>query len=135
MVVLAVKLLLQDPAKMFFKNYIRRITKKEPESDGFANFRDRVNNVRFTGVEPQPLDPEVQSRAWRDAWKDYLIIGLATLIPSIGIYMGGLPAYIRHAYEGTTPIVNNYLPARPAPHKYFAVSAQRDILKLYSAAD
>ena len=109
MVVLAVKLLLQEPLKMMFKNQIRRITKKEPESDGFANFRDRVNNIRFTGVERQPLDPEVQSRAWRDAWKDYLIIGLATLIPSIGIYMGGLPAYIRHAYEGTTPIVNNYL--------------------------
>ena len=109
MVVLAVKLLLQDPAKMFFKNYIRRITKKEPESDGFANFRDRVNNVRFTGVEPQPLDPEVQSRAWRDAWKDYLIIGLATLIPSIGVYMGSLGAFIDNAYHGTTPVVNNYL--------------------------
>ncbi|TFG95248.1 hypothetical protein E4H12_13655, partial [Candidatus Thorarchaeota archaeon] len=40
MVVLAIKLLLQDPLKMRFKNVIRSITKKEPESDGFANFRD-----------------------------------------------------------------------------------------------
>ena len=51
--VLAIKLLLQDPLKMRFKNVIRRITRREPESDGFANFRDRVNNIRFEGVEPQ----------------------------------------------------------------------------------
>jgi hypothetical protein len=70
MLVLGIKLLLQDPLKMRFKNIIRRITKREPESDGFSGFRDRVNNIRFEGVEPQPLDPEVQSRVWRDAWKD-----------------------------------------------------------------
>ncbi|MHA1422842.1 MAG: stage II sporulation protein M [Candidatus Thorarchaeota archaeon] len=107
MVVLAIKLLLQDPLKMRFKNVIRRITKKEPESDGFTNFRDRVNNIRFEGVEPQPLDPEVQSRAWRDAWKDYLIIGLATLIPSISAYMGDLPGWV--ARGGTFGEMNTYL--------------------------
>ncbi|MGY5858557.1 MAG: stage II sporulation protein M [Candidatus Thorarchaeota archaeon] len=107
MVVLAIKLLLQDPLKMRFKNVIRSITKKEPESDGYANFRDRVNNIRFEGVEPQPLDPEVQSRAWRDAWKDYLIIGLATLIPSISAYMGDLSGWI--ARGGVFGEMNTYL--------------------------
>ena len=94
MVVLGVKLLLQDPLKMRFSNVIRRITKREPESDGFRGFRDRVNNIRFEGVEPQPLDPEVQAKAWSSAWKDYVIIGLATLIPSISAYVGTLPQYI-----------------------------------------
>jgi len=47
MLVLGIKLLLQDPMKMRFKNVIRRITKREPESDGFSNFRDRVENIRF----------------------------------------------------------------------------------------
>ncbi|MGY5879797.1 MAG: stage II sporulation protein M [Candidatus Thorarchaeota archaeon] len=109
MVVLAIKMLLQDPLKMRFKNIIRRITRREPESDGFANFRNRIKNIRFEGVEKQPLDPEVQARAWREAWKDYLIIGLATIIPSISIYMGSLPAWIDLQVNGTLPVVNNYL--------------------------
>jgi len=107
MFVLALKLLLQDPLKMRFKNVIRRITKREPESDGFANFRDRVNNIRFEGVEPQPLDPAIQSKAWRDAWKDYLIIGLATLIPSISAYMGSLGDWIDNG--GAFGEINTYL--------------------------
>ena len=94
MVILALKLLLQEPMKMRFKNIIRRITKREPESDGFSSFGDRVNNIRFEGVEPQPLDPEVQAKASRDAWKDYVIIGLATLIQTISVYMGTLPTFI-----------------------------------------
>ncbi|MHA2396024.1 MAG: hypothetical protein ACXAC0_04915, partial [Candidatus Thorarchaeota archaeon] len=94
MVVLAAKLALQDPMKMRFKNLIRGITRREPESDGYTSLGDRVANLTFEGVEPQPLNPEVQARAWRDAWKDYLIIGLATLIPSIPIYIGGLPSFI-----------------------------------------
>jgi hypothetical protein len=94
MLVLAAKLALQDPMKMRFKNIIRSITKREPESDGYTGLSDRVNNITFEGVEPQPLNPEVQARAWRDAWKDYLIIGLATVIPSISIYVGSLPAFI-----------------------------------------
>lgn len=108
MVVLAIKLLLQDPLKMRFKNVIRRITRKEPESDGYANFRDRVDNIRFEGVEPQPLDPEVQSRAWRDAWKDYLIIGLATLIPSLSVYMGDMGGWIARG-GAPDPNANTYL--------------------------
>jgi uncharacterized membrane protein SpoIIM required for sporulation len=94
MIVLAAKLALQDPLKMRFSNLIRRITKREPQSDGYAGFRDRVENITFEGVEPQPLNPEVQARAWRDAWKDYLIIGLATLVPSISIYIGSLQSFI-----------------------------------------
>ncbi|MHA2046839.1 MAG: hypothetical protein ACW99G_18775 [Candidatus Thorarchaeota archaeon] len=94
MVVLAAKLALQDPLKMRFSNLIRRITKQEPESDGYTGFRDRVSHITFEGVEPQPLNPEVQARAWRDGWRDYLIIGLATLVPSISIYVGGLPSFI-----------------------------------------
>ncbi|MFW9833220.1 MAG: stage II sporulation protein M [Candidatus Thorarchaeota archaeon] len=94
MVVLAAKLALQDPLKMRFKNLIRSITRKEPESDGYTGFGDRLANVRFEGLEPQPLNPEVQSRAWRDAWRDYLIIGLATLVPSISIYVGSIPNFI-----------------------------------------
>jgi len=107
MAVLAAKLLLQEPLKMRFKNIIRRITKREPESDGFANFKDRVNNIRFEGVEPQPLNPAIQSMAWRDAWKDYLIIGLATLIPSISVYVGSLPDWIENA--GSFTSANAYL--------------------------
>ncbi|MFW9789339.1 MAG: stage II sporulation protein M [Candidatus Thorarchaeota archaeon] len=94
MVVLAAKLALQDPLKMRFKNLIRSITKREPESDGYTGFSDRLANIRFEGLEPQPLNPEVQDRAWRDAWRDYLIIGLATLIPSIPIYIGGVTAFV-----------------------------------------
>ncbi|MFW9927557.1 MAG: stage II sporulation protein M [Candidatus Thorarchaeota archaeon] len=94
MLVLAVKLSLQDPMKMRFKNLIRSITKREPESDGYTGLRDRLDNITFEGVEPQPLNPEVQARAWRDAWRDYVIIGLATLVPSISVYIGTLPNYI-----------------------------------------
>jgi hypothetical protein len=94
MVVLAAKLALQDPLKMRFKNLIRSITRREPESDGYTSLEDRVANITFEGVEPQPLNPEVQARAWRDAWKDYLVIGLATVVPSISIYIGSLPAFI-----------------------------------------
>ena len=96
MVVLAVKLALQDPMKMRFKNLIRRITRREPVSDGYASFGDRLSDIRFEGLEPQPLNPEVQARAWRDAWRDYLIIGLATLVPSISIYVGSIPNFIAH---------------------------------------
>ena len=96
MVVLAAKLFLQDPMKMKFKNLIRRITKREPESDGYTGFGDRVANITFEGVEPQPLNPEVQARAWRHAWKDYLIIGLATLIPSISIYVGSFSGFVNN---------------------------------------
>ncbi len=110
MVILALKLLLQDPMKMRFKNIIRRITKREPESDGFSSFRDRVNNIRFEGVEPQPLDPEVQAKAWRGAWKDYTIIGLATLIPTIAVYMGSLPTFILQATNDPLYVApDNYL--------------------------
>jgi len=94
MVVLAAKLTLQDPLKMRFKNLIRSLTKREPESDGYTGLRDRVANITFEGVEPEPLNPDVQARAWRDAWKDYLIIGLATVIPSISIYVDSLPNFI-----------------------------------------
>ncbi|MFW9888620.1 MAG: hypothetical protein ACFFER_10580, partial [Candidatus Thorarchaeota archaeon] len=80
--VLAVKLTLQGPLKMRFKSFIRRIIGSEPERDGYLDLRDRLNNITFQGVEPQPLNPQVIGRAWRDAWKDYLIIGLATLLPS-----------------------------------------------------
>lgn len=97
MLVLAAKLALQDPMKMRFKNLIRRFTGKEPETDGYTGFSDRVANITFEGVEPEPLNPEVQDRAWREAWKDYLIIGLATLVPSISIYVGGLPGFISGA--------------------------------------
>ncbi|MBY8998690.1 MAG: hypothetical protein KGD60_13250, partial [Candidatus Thorarchaeota archaeon] len=99
MLVLAVKLALQDPLKMRFKNLIRRITRREPESDGYTSLRDRVSNITFEGVEPQPLNPEVQARAWRDAWKDYLIIGLATVVPSISIYIGSFPDYIANTEQ------------------------------------
>ncbi|MFW9800431.1 MAG: hypothetical protein ACFFD9_08340, partial [Candidatus Thorarchaeota archaeon] len=94
MVVLALKLTLQDPLKMRFKNLIGRLAGTEPESDGYSGLRDRLENITFEGVEPQPLDPEVQSRAWRDAWKDYLVIGLATIIPSIFAYNGDIVPYI-----------------------------------------
>jgi hypothetical protein len=86
MLVLALKLALQDPLKMRFSNVIRSITKKEPVSDGYSGFKERVQNITFQGVERQPMDPEVISKAWRESWKDYLIIGLATLLPSISIY-------------------------------------------------
>ncbi len=107
--VLAIKLLFQDPLKMRFSNIIRRITKRKPESDGFSSFRERVNNIRFEGVEPQPLDPEVQNKAWSSAWKDYVIIGLATLIPSISAYVGTLPQYIRYINHPELMPSNYYL--------------------------
>lgn len=109
MLVLTLKLALQDPLKMTFSNLIKRIVGREPETDGYSGLRDRVDNIRFEGVEPQPLNPEVQARAWREAWKDYVIIGLATLIPSIGVYVGGLPNYISYATGGPYVPPNNYI--------------------------
>ncbi|MDH4212676.1 MAG: stage II sporulation protein M [Candidatus Thorarchaeota archaeon] len=92
--VLAAKLYFQDPLKMVFKNLIKRIIGKEPESDGYSGFRDRLNNITFEGLEPNPLDPKVQQKAWHQAWKDYVIIGLATLVPSITVYTGSLQNFI-----------------------------------------
>jgi len=94
MIVLAAKLALQEPMKKRFKNIITRITRRELEIDEYEGFKDRVANITFEGVEPQPLNPEVQKRAWQEAWKDYLIIGLATVVPSISIYIGSLPDFI-----------------------------------------
>ena len=105
MLVLAAKLALQDPMKMRFKNLIRRVTHHEPESDGYSGFRDRIDNITLEGVAPQPLNPEVQARAWKEAWKDYLIIGLATLIPSISVYIGSLPQFV-HGVARDDYIVN-----------------------------
>ncbi|MFX1607326.1 MAG: stage II sporulation protein M, partial [Promethearchaeota archaeon] len=110
MVVLAAKLAMQDPMKMRFKNLIKGITKREPETDGYAGLMDRVANISFEGVEPQPLNPEVQDRAWRDAWKDYLIIGLATVIPSISVYIGDLPSFITRVTDpGNYQIPDTYV--------------------------
>ena len=95
MLVLGIKLALQEPLQMKFKNLLGRITGKEPKSDGYSGLRDRLDNIRFEGVEPQPLDPEVQAKAWREGWKDYLIIGLATLLPSISAYQGSFENYLR----------------------------------------
>ncbi len=94
MLVLALKIALQDPLKMKFSNVIKRIVGKEPESDGYKGFRDRLNHLKFEGVPENPLDPAVQRKAWSSAWRDYLIIGLATLLPSISAYVGTLPYYI-----------------------------------------
>ncbi|MCK5238221.1 MAG: stage II sporulation protein M [Candidatus Thorarchaeota archaeon] len=85
--VIMLKLALQDPLKMKFSNLIKRITKKEPVSDGYSGLRDRLDNIKFEGVEPQPLNPEVVRKAWNESWRDYLLIGLVTIVPSIGLYM------------------------------------------------
>ncbi|RDE11997.1 MAG: hypothetical protein C4K48_10590, partial [Candidatus Thorarchaeota archaeon] len=92
--VLTAKLTLQDPLKMVFRNFIKKVVKREPESDGYSGLRDRLSNITFEGLEANPLNPEVQARTWRQASKDYVIIGLATLVPSISVYAGGLDSYI-----------------------------------------
>ncbi|RDE11558.1 MAG: hypothetical protein C4K49_11500, partial [Candidatus Thorarchaeota archaeon] len=92
--VLLLKLALQEPVRMRFNNVILRMTGKKPESDGYSGLKDRLNHVSFSGVESQPLDPKVVSKAWASAWKDYLIIGLATLLPSIDVYMAQGDNYI-----------------------------------------
>lgn len=93
MAVLGLKLALQDPLKMKFQNIIRRITGSPPQTDGFTGFRDRVKNVQFEEAEANPLDPEVISRAYSSAWRDYLKIGLVTLLPSISFYMSPYHSY------------------------------------------
>ncbi|MFW9933449.1 MAG: hypothetical protein ACFFDR_12430, partial [Candidatus Thorarchaeota archaeon] len=85
--VVMLKMSLQDPLKMKFSNVIKRIVGKEPVSDGYSGLRDRLRNIKFEGVEPQPLNPEVISRAWKESWRDYLLIGLVTIVPSISIYI------------------------------------------------
>ncbi len=94
MVVLAVKMALQDPLKMKFSNVIKKLSGSEPVSDGYSGFRDRLHNLRFEGVPENPLDPAVQSRAWSSAWRDYLIIGLATLLPTVPVYIGTFSDYV-----------------------------------------
>ncbi|MHA2118742.1 MAG: hypothetical protein ACW98J_07470, partial [Candidatus Thorarchaeota archaeon] len=107
MVVLALKLSLQDPLKMRFSNLIRRIVGSEPTSDGYSGLRDRLDNITFEGVEPQPLDPKVVGRAWREAWKDYLVIGLATIVPSIGAYVGDIVPYVGWLESGELRFLPN----------------------------
>jgi uncharacterized membrane protein SpoIIM required for sporulation len=110
MLVLAAKLYFQEPLKMIFKKPIKSIVGKEPESDGYSGFRDRLNNITFEGLEKNPLDPEVQKKAWHQAWKDYVIIGLATLVPSITVYAGNLQNFIY--FLNNDPLyreANNYL--------------------------
>jgi hypothetical protein len=109
MLVLALKLTLQDPMKMAFSNLIKRIIGREPETDGYNGLKDRVNHITFEGVEPQPLNPEVQKRAWREAWRDYTIIGLATLIPTISVYVGGLPNFISMVTGGDFTLPDDYI--------------------------
>lgn len=96
--VLMLKLALQDPLKMKFSNLIQRIVGKEPVSDGYSGLRDRLQNVTFEGVEPQPLNPEVIQKAWRESWKDYLLIGLVTIVPSISIYLSPTQSTAPYAY-------------------------------------
>jgi len=106
MVVLAVKLTLQDPITMRFKKLIGRQPGSVSGTDVYTGLRDRLEHITFEGVKPQPLDPEVQSRAWRDAWKDYLVIGMATIVPSIFAYNGGIVPYILYkSGHPTGPIV------------------------------
>ncbi|MBD3404799.1 MAG: hypothetical protein GF411_01530 [Candidatus Lokiarchaeota archaeon] len=93
MLVLAIKLALQDPIKRKFSNVIKRVIGREPETDGFSGFRDRIHNVEFDIPDKEPLNPEVISKAYSESWKDYLIIGLATLLPSIGLYMSSPPSF------------------------------------------
>ncbi len=98
--VIMIKLALQDPLKMKFSNLIKRIVRKEPVSDGYSGLRDRLDNIKFEGIEPQPLDPEVVKKAWRESWRDYLLIGLVTIIPSISLYLSPLydPLFDPYAY-------------------------------------
>ncbi|MFW9956257.1 MAG: hypothetical protein ACFFD3_17055, partial [Candidatus Thorarchaeota archaeon] len=91
--VIMLKLALQDPLKMRFANLIQKIAGKPPVSDGYVGLKDRLQNIRFEGLEPQPLNPEVVRKAWSESWRDYLIIGLATIIPSIGFYLGDYNPY------------------------------------------
>lgn len=96
--VLIVKLSLQDPMKRKFSNLIKRLTGKEPETDEYSGLGDRLDHIHFEGVEPQPLDPKIQEKAWRESWKDYLIIGLVTILPSIPVYMnpgGNIGPYVQ----------------------------------------
>ena len=86
LLVLMVKLTLQDPAKRTFSNVIRSVVGSEPETDGYSGLRHRLENITFEGVEEQPLDPQVTRRVYGESWKDYLIIGLATLLPSMPLY-------------------------------------------------
>ncbi len=85
--VIMLKLALQDPLKMKFSNLIQKLVGKEPVSDGYSGLSERLENITFEGVEPQPLNPEVISKAWKESWRDYLLIGLVTIIPSISIYI------------------------------------------------
>ncbi len=86
MLVLGLKLALQDPLKMKFSNLIRKITGKEPVSDGYSGLHDRLNNIVFEGIDPNPLD-NIEVRTRTGATHDYLIIGLVTIIPSISAYL------------------------------------------------
>lgn len=112
MAVLFLKMALQDPLKMRFSNLIARLVGKAPESDGYSGFRERLRNVRFEGVPEHPLDPEVQKKAWSGAWRDYLIIGLATLLPSIPAYLT-YGEFVKQLVEGPDYVL-------PGPFIYVA---------------
>lgn len=85
-VVLILKLALQDPLKLKFASLVGKKTGQGSVSDGYSGLRDRLNHVTFSDIETQPLDPKVVSKAWSESWKDYLIVGLATVVPSVGVY-------------------------------------------------
>jgi len=84
--VLMLKLSLQDPLKRRFSNVIRRVIGRDPVTDGYDGLRHRLENITFEGVEAQPLNPDVVMKAYGESWRDYMIIGLVTLIPSIALY-------------------------------------------------
>ncbi len=85
--VLVLKLALENSWKLRFAGLIKVFTGKTPVSDGYSGLHDRMSHITFSDVQSQPLNPKVVSKAWSDSWRDYLIIGLATVIPSVSAYM------------------------------------------------
>ncbi|MEM2142126.1 MAG: hypothetical protein QXQ81_02580 [Candidatus Thorarchaeota archaeon] len=110
LIVLLLRLAIIEPMRTRLSGLIRIIGRGSSASDDLRTFGERINALRFVGVPDNPLDPDVQSRAWADAWKDYLIIGLATLLPSIPVYMESFGRYVESlvlgpAFIPTSPYV------------------------------
>ncbi len=70
------------PLQTFGKNILNRIRRRPLEKLEFPKVRDRFHNLSVdTGTE-SPYDPQVIEQTFNESWKDYLIIGLATLLPT-----------------------------------------------------
>ncbi len=70
------------PLQTFGKNILNRIRRRPLEKLEYPKMRDRFRNLSVDTGSESPYDPEVVEKTFSESWRDYLIIGLVTLLPT-----------------------------------------------------